>query len=1139
MSGNLHPFLSRLNSGPGAPSITEAGVWQSKRHDTVAAIAALTPGGDGSFAQQCRSVPSIWGYAQLFHEAWREARHPLHAEVLSYWRRFLGVVVLRQQLANVPIVITNFALEASGGFVSAALSQLPWALFDRSATPPRVLGVLAADQVIGLGIPGLMVIPARGIVDRDPAARPGDRLSQYLGLQDGEFAAATFVKLWGTKRVADLAAWIDWVLPELVAAMGSVRAPAIETLRDRLQEFREVLRAELAVGVAAPGCTWSTAGEDNLPASLRVLFASPTHVKATLGCGLSPRSDLQVGGDDEACRMALVADSMAAHPEMRELQITANVVVQDLPERDVPAQRRRFYHGDRLLLIRPDDIFASRLVRFDENRMFPFHPRAFQRYLIPLRPFALALLSPDQLEHRLRCQADDNRVVVELDLEVGAAAAPRRVTLQKIYKIGTNLVDAPLPRTFAVWPDYFSSSEIGYNFVFQTEDRDFGAAPQQVTPPITATLPLHRQALASALRRLLAADDAPRDDLGFERLLNAAGERPNFNNVTLFRSGSIVRSLLATEQPIEAAVCDAGATSGLLLLHRRRVDALPEDAQIQTRVAVDFGTTNTTVAIQFGEETALSDLTPHVWLPFSTAATSPQVPGDRGDSGQDIASMAVATEFMPPQGLIASPFLSLVEVRNQIPPQAMPPLTRLRIPYIRDGGLDASIDRLLSSDLPLRHEFGLKWDAGGERREYVRGFLRQIVMQVAAQVRARGGSPGQIDWRFSLPRALDRAIQERFRDEVKQVVKSIAAPNAGQAEKVSFVYESAAVFQYVLGYEPGNAGDVVAILDIGGRSTDIAIMQPRPDQGAGRPAWEGSARLAGETLILDEWVRNRSALIELLTGLEHSPVTRAELEALHGDAAARLRPITEMLLNNDAYARQIWGAQAHAEDAKALLERTRLRGRLMLLGLAWFVIRFALTSLGPRADETGEKDQVAFFLAGRGSRVFRQLCWDAERNRFQDQDLIEQWLDTAGFGSRCTIGFTERPKLEVALGALRRPPPDPSAPGGSAASNTSPESTSGTPSPPPASVPRFQNLRSFVQAVAARFPEFPNLGQAFDPDWSGSISLRQALTGLLADTQPGFEAEPPHQGPGVDPRREFILGLDILLRKHELLAETA
>lgn len=66
MSGDQHPavvpFLSRLDSKPGQPSVAQPGAWQLFKPSVLRQIALHTASeAAAEFSRQSRSVPSIWG----------------------------------------------------------------------------------------------------------------------------------------------------------------------------------------------------------------------------------------------------------------------------------------------------------------------------------------------------------------------------------------------------------------------------------------------------------------------------------------------------------------------------------------------------------------------------------------------------------------------------------------------------------------------------------------------------------------------------------------------------------------------------------------------------------------------------------------------------------------------------------------------------------------------------------------------------------------------------------------------------------------------------------------------------------------------------------------------------------------------
>lgn len=1147
------PFLSRLSTAPGSPAVAQHGVWQERRPGVLRQIALHTVSDAAAeFGRQSRSVPSIWGYAQLFHEVWADSRHPNHSYVVELWRRFLGAVMLRERTPGLDIRLNRFSLgpdEDRTRFASAAWQQIPWSVFGLVAgaavevpligvTEWTAVGRIDEGRVIGLGLRGLLLLPGRAVVDPERGGQAvSERLRRRLGLlSDGSLSRASYWELWGERDSVDLVVWLGEAILSL-RGLGARDLGGLATLRDHLQEFRSALAQDVEAKSVAPlaSGSWTLGAGDltDLPVPLRALALHPPLGSSGRTCHLVLRRLIGEQSGQSDRRLALVADSMTTDSVLRELQITNRasastsrtqkiVLIQNLNEADVARQRRNLLSEHNVLIVTPDDLFERVLVRFDGDRDFPKHPPGFERFLLPLQPLALALLPRGGTFQRLRCRVEGGRVTVSIVLEVGPAEQPIAVTLEKTYA-GGDIVDAALPTALAVWPDFFAEGPV-HNLVYQSTEVSEGRS----MPMITAQHVLSASRLVDALNDLLAPGAGA--DLMFDKRL------PDTSMAWLSRDqGLRSRVLLESVEPIEALVCTAGPGRGLLMLDRRRETALDVTEGTEVTAAVDFGTTNTTVAIRFGAQEDLPErrIQPHVWLPFGTP-----VAGDNTEDlppAEAILAKAVTGDFLPTHSTIVAPFLSMVELRQGVvPADTGVPLARARIPFVREMGLEDAIKRILNSNrLPMRHELGLKWEAGPGRRDHVKAFLRQLVLLVSAQVRARGVDPARIRWRFTLPGSLDRDVRVLFVREVGEVV---SRPDQASRGDISITLESAAAFHYVLHHEPEHVSNVVVLLDVGGRSTDIAVLVPQA-QGATADrfsAWDGSVRVAGQTVLLDDWLQREDDLLELLDGIRDVPLKGEELRAVLADPGKR-KPFLEVLLNTDAIAAQFWHSEGRGPRAEALMARTRLRARLALLGLAWFVIHFVLPPLVASGKVPTER--LTLFFGGRGSKIFAALCRRSAGGPFIDQPTIEGWLNSAGFGEGCRPVFSKNPKFEVALGALHAPATPVATLRDAAAAPGRAENTGIGTAVPPADP--NGGLRSFCNAVAMLFPELPRLSSAFD-DAGGSYEIRNVLNARLAmSNRIAFSDSGIGAGNRDDPRRTFIIGLEALLERYDDLHSPA
>ena len=89
------PFLSHMNMDEHSPNVARVGRWEPNAYDLLQRIAGATPEKSIDLSELARSVPSVWGYAILFHSVWRDHRHMAHRQVVELWRRALALAVTR------------------------------------------------------------------------------------------------------------------------------------------------------------------------------------------------------------------------------------------------------------------------------------------------------------------------------------------------------------------------------------------------------------------------------------------------------------------------------------------------------------------------------------------------------------------------------------------------------------------------------------------------------------------------------------------------------------------------------------------------------------------------------------------------------------------------------------------------------------------------------------------------------------------------------------------------------------------------------------------------------------------------------------------------------------------------------------
>jgi hypothetical protein len=1132
------PFLSQLLLNEYKPNISRAGQWEAHNFDVLARIAKATPAQATDLLDLTRSVPNMWGYGILFHDVWTDKNRAGHEPIVELWRRTLALVVARDAWARQGVRVRFgkwFELRTDqSNFVAAAAQQLPHQLFPRSAARQMIAGLFIDDELLGLVVPSLLVLPARALLQRlhmgeDHDKHPLDRLIGLRELQQGRTSPPRYDQLWSPPVLGELRSFLMHSLDKLRSTQPQTELEMDLALR--LAEFAATLTA-----CEEPHRPWprpSFTDDDRLldaaagtwPA-LRLLLRT-TRPEGTVPTEDPFSSDCQIETSEQTGqRFIYFSDAMHDSQEWLHTRVFKARYVGDLQASAITEAIRAELRRDNIFVVQPDDLLQPKLIRVRDAE-FGTHGAVgpWRNFLLPFTPFALACFGADELLGRLRMREEsENSVTIEFDIPLGPRGASRTFTEKRDYRRGGasryELVDASRMTTLALWPD-IPAEELPLNLVFQ------GGARTDKSSTSDGQLIVRRPLTSSILRSLI------------EERGNRQGAANNLSDrVELERRPEFFRSQMFTTSPIIALECGAGSNVGLFLTHRRR-PVPPIIEQKACCVAIDFGTTNTTMVMRYGDDEADNKIDTHVWLPLD-AATLAAVSPER--SSLAVGVRDAAFEFIPPTNLLPSPFLSLVEVRG-IPETAVP-LARARIPFVRGLSLGEALERIRrASELGIHHEFGLKWEADGEKRRYIEEFLFELMLLAVANARWNGIRPETIEWRFTIPRSLPPEIQRRFDENVRRardkVMRGIGAPGRDGTSlgRIGWRFESRCIYHYLRHEQPEAFGDAVVTLDIGGQSTDIALYDGKI------LLWDGSAQLAGQTILIDFLIRHSEELALLLDGIGDIPLRGADLQDL---TVVQKKAMIELLVNDTRMIEQL----AAQSDERGFPGVIRDRARIALLGIMYFVCRFLLEPIARRArGQRARRPLLAIVFGGRGSMIFQRLCLDrGQAGRFGDHELIEDWFERSGFqADKVALAFSRHPKQEVALGALVSPeenaatttvelipaesPWEPASPAALNDADSATKQPRRGGAPTKARVPpgaEHAGLGEFCRLICNRFPQFSGLVHAAE---------HRSVEGRLRawNTSHTFASSDAAKDNTHRARSEFFIGLKAILEIDEVL----
>ena len=263
--------------------------------------------------------------------------------------------------------------------------------------------------------------------------------------------------------------------------------------------------------------------------------------------------------------------------------------------------------------------------------------------------------------------------------------------------------------------------------------------------------------------------------------------------------------------------------------------------------------------------------------------------------------------------------------------------------------------------------FDLKWGSEESDRRRMARYLRHITILSMAEVVESEVAPGSIEWRFSYPISADN---------VKDYQKAIQSGALPECRNVAFQTESEATLKY-FGQAAGRSNESTTVaLDIGGGSADIALRTRRSGL-----IWQQSIRLAGETLMSEFLLRNRSYLERLKLDNVGSSGVFGDHESLRrfmspppdeGDASQAARHATSAIINSPRFAKAFADEWIYTKNSP---EATLLRAgtAVMVCGLSRFLNRQIGALLkAPNVEIDGrDLNTMRLCFGGRGSTLLK------------------------------------------------------------------------------------------------------------------------------------------------------------------------
>ena len=942
-----------------------------------------------------KSVPDVWAQTLAFRRALFQFDHPAHSDAVTQWRGLLAVLGLRRIDESLRFSLTQIDLEelsegADGGdFVRVAYELRPstkYSLDDRLSWD-RLWSISVDGADVGVLSAETLVAPVR------TRSEIGANLPRWLQPAPGD--PTEF------ERDPDRRAALVLFLQNIVRAVrANANAGKVVDLLDQYISDLGVGAASLA---AEPRKTEDQIG--NFPdASLFTKFNTVWEKGEVKGAASDAFIEVPERLSDLIERVVIadkgVAKSLGIDPA--HLILWNRWRFSDL--NDMAAIREHaFRYKKGCLVVTKDDLFSPALAPVPSASITGHGGGVKSKAILPLTPLALLLFGASRLASDLSLREESSdRWIASLKLKLkrnDGTAFTHTLTREYVLPGSKSQLDenpgllmrdrsgevtTELPMTLGAWPD-FVTLHWRWNFLYFYTDFLTAAVPtsgvsvaglkQDIVEIADAGERWARlKSWGTAEGRWAASDAASIETTAggrawFDRIRISRGqagdnEKPDQE---LQRSDYSFEAVAMTVYPeLFGFPDDIGPMHvGLALLPAPH--APQSSAEDRAEIAIDFGTTNTTVYKRHrGQKEHVS---------FAKRLRTLVAADDSAGAAHQRADLFAA--FFPARS-VTPPFMTVMQDRifggfeeyeSLINKCSSPALWRDYVYFDQENA--NAISTIFEANKGVLH-FGIKWSIEEKERRRIHRFLRQVGLMTAAELAFSGVRPQDIAWNFSFPEAMSdsdinsfKTISRKVADEVRR--SSIEASDVDGKAEVEFYTESQAAAMEFLNSD-GPRPAMLVVLDIGGGTTDVSVWS------GDHQIWRDSFQLAGRQLIVEFIVRNRRFL-EQLNGLEKLLSNAENRRQFMSEPADndRLVNAAAVLINSPDFAKIFDENFAHVAGSPAG-QKLQAGALLALGGLMYFIglqIRGLRSdpSMGVIRDNNLETMTVGF--AGRGATIFK------------------------------------------------------------------------------------------------------------------------------------------------------------------------
>ncbi len=1039
--------LPKLRAGHNLRGLDEAGRWMSINIDLDSLAKALPVDENEAFTDQdepIRAIPDPWAQATAFGEALRNPKHSLHTQSLSQWRGLLAIMALQyQHTGDFTLQPQAVDLADNSMFANVMTTLTPEVALAGQAdlwrTPTLIMMAEAHDTTGMFAKPIAMTNPICLI---SPGRTTARTVVPKIDWAQGELKCP-FSAGQPSRSVAELSILLHF-LGAMAAQMRTYSGEVASDITQLLQNYAADVRAKLGRD------PFAAAPVENVQSALPPLFR-PLFNAVKLDDGgvddvvseaqlLSLPLPLATDGRARLRGFILadmaVAEAMgrdASHVMVWKRHSLAEVLRS--PAKFAEVRTDALSAGYMLLTI--DDILTERAVGFKKKPLIDTHPAGLQEMVLPLRPLALMLSGSEHdeppaevIKGRVRGQVSGDRASFTFTVRLDNGPA---VNLTRHYSANPQTGEGQLVDNedwdiynCQLWPNFRSPAWHTYMARFYYH----AGLQNKMARPLQAVSARVLQDLIAGASDLANADIALRACNAGDKLADrrVSGEQPLLKSAHRLtaKNNAFYEEVQFSKAPFDAIYYTdsfgderARKPVGLVLISLEQKAAPVQ----RTKVAIDFGTTNTVGA--YGEWSAEP-------VRFQNRLVFPLKPADQIVRENAIHfSRNQFVGFVPPEDrrtpipTVAKPkqpynaretlwaFRNLIYFHTSQPPP--------------EGGEAQELADFLEATSDAK--FNLKWSSDTASQDAAKDFLSQFIVMTAAEMIAANYDPAGSKWYFSIPESLGETARGHFETNIRESMPSIGLfPDGGgdtnrvMGEVAPLQSEGLSAANYMLQHGGFSKDKLNIILDIGGGTTDMTIWDME------NPAWKGSIKLAGGNFFTELLVNNTQILSGL--GLESwAKSLNASPNDFVGDRETKRRQLAEMLFsgrsadNNSGPDLQASMRDHWSRITSEMGNPLRHAAITYLAGIAWYtglVVRHLSSGENPIIDPAIIHDP-AFAVCGRGGGIFNMLHG---RRGPDDRTEITRALSVFGKAvelpdaSHPRFSASPAPKLEVVRGML-------------------------------------------------------------------------------------------------------------------------